>query len=248
MNRWIVLGAGLALAAAVHANDFFGIPILENPSDDLSGILYSLAEGNREKAEELHKHLVEVAPKLAKEVSLKDFELPCANCAVEKDAACSFCHGTDWMIDPVSLHYLLWKFEQVFELEPDSDELLTEIKRANKKKQVIQSSILLADNIKKSVKAWGIAKEQFLLRKQLVLKREIFQGAVLEIDPAGLLILLAEDEGTIYLAGCNTSESRVGEFLVGYMWPMEGRSYSYTDAKGEKKTVKQYNANLWREY
>lgn len=151
MKRRILLGTGLALAAATYANDFFGIPILDAPKDDISAIIQSLIHGDREKAGLHLKHLATTAPDLAKQINLSGLEIPCADCAAEKTAECEACGGTLALIDPTSLHYLQYKFDAALE------------------------------NGAPAEKAWAEAGQAFDVRKKQVPDREVFQGRIIEI-------------------------------------------------------------------
>jgi hypothetical protein len=139
------------MAVTACANDFFGIPILAEPKDDINAIIQNLIKGEHEKAGLHLKHLATTTPKFAQQIKLADFTIPCADCAVEKDPACGACNGKLSLIDPNALRYLQYKFDCAIE----DDEPVE--------------------------KAWADSWQAFDLRKKQVPNREVFQGQIAEI-------------------------------------------------------------------
>ena len=158
MKRWIMLGLLAALATTVHANDFFGIPILAEPKDDINAVIQNLIQGDYEKASLHLKHLAKTAPKLAKTIQLSDFTIPCADCLAEKDPACEACNGKLKEVYTPALNYLQYKFDSAIE-EGEEVEV-----------------------------AWKSSKKAFDIRKKQVPNRAIFQGNIIEIGENAFLI------------------------------------------------------------
>jgi hypothetical protein len=139
-------------------NNFFGIPILAEPKDDVNAIIQNLINSDYDKAGQHLKHLATTAPRFAGTIKLSDFTIPCADCAAEKDPACAECSGKLKVVDPHSLRYLQYKFETALE----DDETVE--------------------------KAWSIARKAFDIRKKQVPGREVFQGRIIKIDQDAFLV------------------------------------------------------------
>lgn len=155
-RRVAVLMAALALAA--HGNDFFGIPILAEPKDDINATIQNLLKGDHEKAALHLKHLAQTAPKLAKTITLSDFTIPCADCCAEKNPQCPACAGKRQVVDPPALNYLQYRFENAIEEGEPVEQ------------------------------AWAGAIKAFSVRKQQVPGREIFQGSILQLGQDAFLV------------------------------------------------------------
>ncbi|MBT8046581.1 MAG: hypothetical protein KJN67_05395 [Pontiella sp.] len=211
---WVVV---LAVATVAVANDFFGIPILGEPKDEINAIIQNLIKGEREKASGHFEHLKTTAPKLARKVKLTDFTIPCADCAAGKNAQCEECEDRSTVVDPHALRYLQYKFESALE-----------------ENQPVES-------------AWADAIGALNVRKKQVPAREIFQGNILEIGQDAFL-MKADDGEIFYLLGCVTDGATIGQYFVGYRWPMPRHSHTYRDETGKPKTAKSYTLNLWWDY
>jgi hypothetical protein len=158
MTRWIMLGVLAAVAVVANANDFFGIPILAEPKDDINAIIQNLIVGDYEKGALHLKHMAKTDPRLAKTIKLSDFTIPCADCIAEKDPECEACNGRLKAVDPHALRYLQYKFDSaVDEGEPVG-------------------------------LAWVAAKKEFDIRKKQVPGRAIFQGNIIGIGENTFLI------------------------------------------------------------
>ncbi len=159
----LILGALIAISAS-GVNNFFGIPILAEPKDDVNAIIQNLIIGEYDKAGQHLKHLGTTAPKFAKTIKLSDFTIPCADCIAEKDPKCVECKGKLKVIDPHSLQYLQYKFEAGLE----NDEPLEN--------------------------AWSIAWKAFDIRRKKVTGRDIFQGHIMKIGQDAFLMKSVDGE------------------------------------------------------
>lgn len=151
----------MALATVVStygANDFFGIPILGAPKDDLNAIIQNLIGSEYEKAGLHLKHLAKTTPRLGRTIKISDFTIPCADCGAEKDPACTECKGRFNVIDAHSLRYLQYKLDSAI------------------------------DNNEPVERAWPESIKAFNLRKKQVPSRAIFQGNIFKIDQNAFLI------------------------------------------------------------
>ncbi|VGO17232.1 hypothetical protein PDESU_05828 [Pontiella desulfatans] len=155
-HLFILLAAIAASVAA--ANDFFGIPILAEPKDDINAIIQNLIKGESEKASLHLRHLGKTAPQLAKKIKLSGLTIPCADCSAEKKPECEACNGKAQRLDPHSLRYLQYKFDTAIE-----GHLPVE-------------------------KAWAGSIAAFNLRKKQVPERGIFQGRIIEIGQVAFVI------------------------------------------------------------
>jgi hypothetical protein len=164
MKKWMVWGMLAVMTASVSAIDFYGIPMFDKPSDDISAILQNLIKGDREKAEQHLKHLASTAPLLARTIKLADLEIPCADCAVEKEADCEACSGKLSLIDPHALRYLQYKFDTALE------------------------------NFDPVETAWADSRKAFEVRRKQVPAREVFQGNIIRIGQDAFLIKSVDDE------------------------------------------------------
>jgi hypothetical protein len=141
----------LLLVLGALANDFFGIPILGEPKDQLHGVIYQLMQGDYSKARVYLEQLQKSSPKWAGALRLADFTIPCADCAVEMEPDCVVCEGRLKVVDDTALRYLQYKWDEGLE-----EELSLEV-------------------------AWERANGAFVERVNQVLGREIFQGRVIAI-------------------------------------------------------------------
>lgn len=152
MKRWCgLILVVFCVVAAQGVNNFFGIPILAEPKDDVNAILLNLAKGELEKAKGHHAHLKTTAPKFAPMVKLPELTLPCADCLVEKDPKCEACKGRLKRFDPIALRYMQYKFESALE---GGDEIGA---------------------------AWKKARKGFEIRKKRVPERVVFQARIIRI-------------------------------------------------------------------
>jgi len=149
---------------AVCATDFYGVKLVVRAEDDLSGMIQGLLDGDRESAAAHLEHLAVIAPKLAKDLSLLDFEIPCIDCAAKRSVDCKVCGGKLLWINPESLRYLQETFKTALE------------------------------NGEPVEKAWAFAKQMFDERKALVLSRKPFSGTVFRVEMDGLLVKRANGE------------------------------------------------------
>ncbi len=164
---------------SVCAVDFFGVDTKIGVDDDFSLMINDLIDGDRESAEVHLEHLTIIAPKLVKNLSLVDFEIPCADCAIKRSEDCKFCGGKLLWINPEALHYLQETFKTAVE------------------------------NGESVENAWGFAKQMFDERKALVLSRKSFKGTVLGVEMDGVLIkgddgkvfFLAEENPDAFTSG-----------------------------------------------
>ncbi len=163
MRKW-VYAVLLAVATSAGANDFFGIPILGEPKDDINAIIQNLIKGEHEKASGHLDHLKTTAPKLARTIKLSHFTIPCADCTTGRDAQCESCEGRSKVVDPHSLRYLQYKFETALE-----------------DRRPVES-------------AWAEAIRAFTVRKKQVPAREIFQGNILSIGQDAFLMKGSDEE------------------------------------------------------
>ena len=163
MRRWMALILAAVWAASAGANDFFGIPILAEPKDDINAVIQNLIKGEYEKASLHLRHLAKTAPRLAKTIKLSDFTIPCADCLAEPDPECAACKGKLKAVDPYALRYLQYKFDNAIdEHEPVE-------------------------------KAWAASIAAFNIRKKQVPAREVFQGHILKIGQDAFLIKSVDD-------------------------------------------------------
>ena len=112
MRRWLTVFFVAAFVVSASANDFFGIPILGKPKDDINAIIANLIKGDHKKASLHLKHLAKTTPKFAKNIKLTDFTIPCADCIPEKNPACETCEGRSKDVNQYALRYLQYKFSQ----------------------------------------------------------------------------------------------------------------------------------------
>jgi hypothetical protein len=164
MKRATMLVLIAALAVAANAGDFFGIPILSEPKDDINAIIQNLIKGEYEKANLHLKHLGETAPKLGRTIKLSDFTIPCADCLVEKNPKCEICEGRLKAVDPHALRYLQYKFDRAIEEHEPVGQ------------------------------AWASSIKAFNVRKKQVPAREVFQGQILKIGQDAFLIKSVDGE------------------------------------------------------
>ncbi len=157
MKKWMVLIL-MGATAVSGVNNFFGIPILAEPKDDINAIIQNLIQGEYEKSGEHLRHLATTAPKLAKSIKLSDFTIPCADCAAEKDPDCEACKGRLKVIYSPALDYLQYKFDSAIE-EGEKVEV-----------------------------AWRDAKKAFDIRKKQVPGRKVFQGTIIQIGQDAFVI------------------------------------------------------------
>jgi len=143
---------------SVCATEFYGVKLVAGAEDDLSGVIQGLLDGDRESAAAHLEHLSVVAPKLAKGLSLLDFEIPCADCAAKPSMDCKVCGGKLLWVSPTALRYLQKTFKTAME------------------------------NGEPVGMAWAFAKQMFDERKALVLSHEPFKGTVLRVEEDGLLL------------------------------------------------------------
>jgi len=148
----------MAGAISVCATDFYGVKLVVRAEDDLSGMIQSLLDGDRKTAASHLEHLSVIAPKLARNLSLLDFEIPCVDCAAKRSVDCKVCGGKLLWINPEALNYLQETFKTALE------------------------------NGEPAEKAWGFAMQMFKERKALVLSRQSFKGVVLRGGADGVLL------------------------------------------------------------
>ena len=148
----------MAGAISVCATDFYGVKLVVGADDDLSGMIQNLLDGDRASAKAHLEHLSVIAPKLAKGLSLLDFEIPCIDCAAKRSADCKLCGGKLLWINPAALRYLQETFKAAL------------------------------GNGEPVEKAWVFAKRMFDERKALVLSRKPFKGTVFRVETDGILL------------------------------------------------------------
>ena len=169
MNKSIFLSLLLVLGA--QANSFFGIPILGEPKDQLHAVIYQLMKGDYSKARAYLQQLKKSSPLVGSSLTLGDFTIPCADCAIEVDPKCGECEGRLKAVDHVALRYLQYKIDEGLEEE-------------------------LALN-----KVWERAHRAFIERANKVLSREVFQGRVIAIVENEFVVQDAEGEMSFLQGG-----------------------------------------------
>ena len=105
MKKWMVFGLIGAVAVSASANNFFGIPILGEPKDDINAVIRNLITGEHEKTGLHHKHRTPTDPKLAKTIKLSGFPTPFAACSAEKGPAQAASQATLTLIDEQYIRY-----------------------------------------------------------------------------------------------------------------------------------------------
>ena len=148
----------MAGAISVCATDLYGIKLMVGVEDDLSSMIQSLIDGDRESAKAHLEHIGVIAPKLANNLALLDFEIPCVDCAAKRSVDCKVCGGRLLWINPEALNYLEETFKMALENEESAE------------------------------KAWKFAMQMFKERKALVLSRQSFKGIVLRGGAEGVLL------------------------------------------------------------
>ena len=143
-------GVFLIISISCKANDFFGIPILNEPKDQLTQTIYYLSNSETKKAKESFIQLKELYPKLFEDLSLTDFSIPCPD-FLDKTSVCQICNNKKNYFDKHALNYFQYKFDQFF--------------YKNSQKITIFKYHL-------------IKHMKFLEKKNLVRERAIFQGVV----------------------------------------------------------------------
>lgn len=149
MNKSIFLSLLLVLGA--EANNFFGIPILGEPKDQLHAVIYQLMEGDYSKASAYLEQVKKSSPEVGDSLEVEDFTIPCADCAIEVEPECVGYGGQLKVLDNVALRYLQYKLDEGLEEELALD------------------------------KAWERAHGAFIDRANQVLSREVFQGRLIAI-------------------------------------------------------------------
>ncbi|MFL2876637.1 MAG: hypothetical protein ACJZ86_02145 [Pontiellaceae bacterium] len=162
VNKHIFLSLLLVLGA--QANSFFGIPILGEPKDQLHAVIYQLMKGDYSKARAYLHQLKKSSPLIGSSLTLGDFTIPCADCAIEVEPECEGFEGRLKVVDHVALRYLQYKIDEGLEEE-----------------------ITLK-------KVWEQAHGAFIERANQVLSREVFQGRVIAIFESEFVVQNAEGE------------------------------------------------------
>ena len=208
---------GCFVATGVFSNDFFGISLSTPPKENVCSILKNLLSGDREQAEQHREDLSSSLPKLALGLRISELEVPCVTCTSRKNPACPFCGGNCFWLDPDALRYIQKTLDAL-----------------------IQAGIPLE-------KAWAQTRQQFEVRKALVLSRTDFKGCVVRFDSQGVLIKNL-DETVFFLAANKMENLKAGLLLEGYCWKIVELSHSYQDSEGYYKSVPFYTQNLWWDY
>ena len=162
VNKHIFLSLLLVLGA--QANSFFGIPILGEPKDQLHAVIYQLMKGDYSKARAYLHQLKKSSPLVGSSLTLGDFTIPCADCAIEVEPECEGFEERLKVVDHVALRYLQYKIDEGLEEE-----------------------ITLK-------KVWERAHGAFIERANQVLSREVFQGRVIAIFEGEFVVQNAEGE------------------------------------------------------
>ena len=162
MNKTIFLSLLLLLSA--QANSFFGIPILGEPKDQLHAVIYQLMKGDYSKARAYIQQLKKSSPEVGSSLTLGDFTIPCADCAVEVESECEGFEGRSEVVDHVALRYLQYKIDEGLE-----EELALKT-------------------------VWERAHGAFIERANKVLSREVFQGRVIAIVENEFVVKDAEGD------------------------------------------------------
>jgi hypothetical protein len=147
-----IICLSLLLISHAQANDFFGIPILGEPKDQMHAMIHQLMEGDYKKARGYLEQLKKSSPAVAGSLKLGDLTLPCQDDEGEPNPACPACEGRGKVVDAHALRYLQYK------LDSGLEEMLA----------------LKA--------AWKMAFEAFSVRRAAVPAREVFQGRVVKVE------------------------------------------------------------------
>ena len=148
--RWFILW--LLLVSQVQANDFFGIPILGEPKDQMHAMIHQLMEGDYKKARGYLEQLKKSSPAVVGSLTLGDLTLPCLDFEEEPNPACAACEGRGKVVDAHALRYLQYKLDGGLE------------------------------EMQGLKVAWKAAFEAFELRRACVPDREVFQGRVVRVE------------------------------------------------------------------
>ena len=220
LTRSLLGGFFLIISISCKANDFFGIPILNEPKDHLTQTIYYLSNSETKKAKESFIQLKELYPKLFEDLSLTDFSIPCPD-FLDKTSVCQICNNKKNYFDKHALNYFQYKFDQFFY-------------KNSQKNNNFQIS-------------FNQAYEIFRNKKNLVQERAIFQGVVYK-KHQNYFIIKDVNEKFFQLFGTVYSSVDVGSPYVGYYWPVKKKSIDLENEQGDLIAIPSYTLTLWRDY
>jgi len=215
------------LISSTSGNNFFGIPILGEPIHQFNQIIHYLIEKDYDKAGSYLDEFKKSHPNITKEITLKNFTIPCVDCTTGASENCFYDQKQHNVIDKYALRYFLYKIDQEL-----NNFLSKEFEKENKK---------LFEQ------AYNNTLTEFNYRKKQVLNREVFQGIILKINSNSFIIKNYNDE-VFHLVGVVPSSAIVGQFYTGYYWKLSNKSHNYINSAGEKESIHSYTLNLWWDY
>ena len=201
-----------------NANNFFGIPILGEPKDQLHAIIFHMQKEDYFKANAYLEQFKKSTPKISKNLSLKNLTIPCVDCHIEVDPACK-AYDEDELtkVDYAALNYLQYKLDLNLEDELDLKN------------------------------AWESAYNSFSEKVDQVLLREVLQGQVVSAKN-NIFVIKNIDGQLLYILGGITEGYKTGDTLACYGWPMKTKNKSYQNTAGEVLLLPVYTMNLWWDY
>ena len=216
LTRSLLGGFFVIISIYCKANNFFGIPVLSEPKDQLTQTIYYLSNSETKKAKESFIQLKEVYPKLFEDLSLIDFSIPCPDFQ-DKTSACEICNNKKNYFDKHALNYFQYKFDQFFYENPQK----------NKNFQI----------------SFKQAYEIFCNKKNLVQERLIFQGMVYK-KHQNYFIIKDVNNNFFQLFGTVYSSVDVGSPYVGYYWPANNKSFKFENEQGDLIAIPSYTLTL----
>ena len=227
-KSYSLLGGILFLVTtSIASNNFFGIPILGEPKDQLNKIIYYLIKNDPSKAKVYFEQFKKSSPELTKNLKLQDFMIPCVDCNINLNQECAYGESRLNVIDKHALRYLQYQLDQGI-----NDFFKDDINISSKKL---------------FKKAYINSFAEFNSRKENVLSREIFQGTVIKVNTDSFIIQ-NYDEKKFHLVGVVPSSASVGDSYVGYYWRLSDLTYDYQDSSGSIEALESYTLNLWWDY
>ena len=220
LTRSLLGGFFIFSCIVCNGSDFFGIPVLGEPKDQLKQTIYFLKNGETRKAKESFDRLKESAPNTFKNFSLTNFSIPCPDYS-DKNSLCELCDGRQNYFDKYALHYFGYKFEQIW------------FDEAKKNKNFDL--------------AFAEAYKCFSRKKELVLSREIFQGQIYQ-KYDNFFIIKDINDNFFRLFGTVYSSAAEGDPYIGYYWRVKNKNFDFKNDKGSVESIPSFTLTLWRDY